>query len=317
VDDDGRTAVAIVNVDVRNDADPPTVTTAALLRPSSKSRSILASTFVEPDIAGARAGSNTSLFYWVEGSRDQNQQAAVRYTIFRGNDGGTAPVAITGGYRPTASPGHYTYSGSFFPGDGSANYLVQWPEATTINAAIVTVPPAPGPERFNAVWTKSTEERPAVWGWARAHLDGKAQELAAQGFRLQDLNAFVLPGQGERFNAIWVKSQEERPAVWGWARTDFEAKAQELARKGFRLMMLNAFVLPGQGERFNAIWVKSQEERPAVWGWARAHLDGKAQELAAQGFRLQNINAFVLPGQGERFNAIWVKSQEERPAVWG
>jgi len=50
-----------------------------------------------------------------------------------------------------------------------------------------------GPERFNAVWRKSSEEQPAVWGWARGDFDRRQAELHAQGYRLVELNAFVLP----------------------------------------------------------------------------------------------------------------------------
>jgi Bacterial tandem repeat domain 1 len=68
--------------------------------------------------------------------------------------------------------------------------------------------------------------------------------LQAQGYRLEELNAFVLPnGQGERFNAIWRKITEERPAVWGWARVDFDKRQAELQAQGYTLVGLNAFVL--------------------------------------------------------------------------
>ena len=48
------------------------------------------------------------------------------------------------------------------------------------------------PERFNAIWRKSTEDKPAVWGWARADFDKRQAELQSQGYRLEVLNAFVL-----------------------------------------------------------------------------------------------------------------------------
>jgi subtilisin family serine protease len=176
--------------------------------------------------------------------------------------------------------------------------------------------PAHGHERFNAIWVKSNANQVAVWGWAREHFDGRAKELQAQGYRLMDLNAFVLP-EGERFNAIWQKNNEDRTAVWGWAREHFDGHAAKLHAQGYRLTKLNAFVLPnGQGERFNAIWQKNNEDRTAVWGWAREHFDGRAAQLHAQGYRLVDLNAFVLPGQGDRYNAIWVKSNEDRTAVW-
>ncbi|XQQ07781.1 MAG: S8 family serine peptidase [Leptolyngbya sp. IPPAS B-1204] len=175
----------------------------------------------------------------------------------------------------------------------------------------------PEGDRFNAIWVKNNEDRVAVWGWARQHFDGRAKELQAQGYRLDRLNAFVLPGQGERFNAIWVRNNEDRTAVWGWAREHFDGRAKDLHAQGYKLIDLNAFVLP-EGERFNAIWVKNNEDRTALWGWAREHFDGRAKELHAQGYRLMTLNAFVLPNrQGERFNAIWRKSSEDRPAIWG
>ena len=316
VDDDGSTAIAIVNVEVSNDSEAPVVSTAALLRPSNTSHSILASTFVDPDTAGARAGNNTSVFYWIEGSTDKDQPAAVRYTVFRGADGVTEPNTVSN-LHDFASPAHYVYAGSFFPDDGSANFLLQWPEAAAINASVVTIPPAPGPERFNAIWTRSSDDRPAVWGWARADFDAEVQKQKKQGFQLMEVNAFVLPGQGERFNAIWTRSSDDRPAVWGWARADFDAEVQKQKKQGFQLMEVNAFVLPGQGERFNAIWTRSSDDTPAVWGWARADFDAEVQKQKKQGFQLMEVNAFVLPGQGERFNAIWTRSSDDTPAVWG
>jgi hypothetical protein len=109
-----------------------------------------------------------------------------------------------------------------------------------------------------------------------------------------DLNAFVLP-EGDRFNAIWQRNNKDRTAVWGWAREHFDVRAKELHAQGYRLVNLNAFVLPhGQGERFNAIWQRNNEDRTAVWGWAREHFDVRAKELQNQGYRLTDLNAFVL-----------------------
>jgi hypothetical protein len=195
-------------------------------------------------------------------------------------------------------------------GEASATALAQTTDGST------TV--SPGPERMNAIWRKSASDRAAVWSWARADFEKRGAELRVKGFALAQLNAFVLPDGREHFNAIWEKTSSTRPAVWGWARADFDKRAAELRAQGYQLRDLNAFVLPnGQGERFNAIWQKSAGEQTAVWGWARADFDKYAREQAAAGFRLRRVNAFVLPnGQGERFNAIWDKGGGERIAVW-
>ncbi|HSO68272.1 MAG TPA: hypothetical protein VLQ67_01410, partial [Arachnia sp.] len=153
-----------------------------------------------------------------------------------------------------------------------------------------------GNERFNAIWVKLTEDRPAVWAWKRADFDKLNSEYRTKGFRLMELNAFVLPGgQDERYNAIWVKSTEDRPAVWAWKRADFDKLNSEYRAKGFRLMELNAFVLPGgREERYNAIWVKSTEDRPAVRAWVRWDFESLHSEHHAKGYRLHSLRCFVV-----------------------
>ena len=173
-----------------------------------------------------------------------------------------------------------------------------------------------GHDRYNAVWIKSNEDRPVIWAWKRADFDRLKKEYDAKGFRLDELNAFVLPGGEVRYNAVWIKSNEERPAVWAWKRADFDKLYTEYYGKGYRPVSLNAFMLPDGIERFNAIWIKSNEDRPAVWSWKRADFDKLYTEYHDKGFRLIDLNTFVYPGGEERYNAVWIKSDEDRPAVW-
>jgi hypothetical protein len=136
-----------------------------------------------------------------------------------------------------------------------------------------------------------------VWAWKRADFDKKNSEYHAKGYRLTELNTFVSPsGQGERYNAIWVKSSDNRQALWAWKRADFDKKNSEYHAEGYRLAELNTFVLhSGQGELYNAIWVKSSEERPAVWAWVRWDFESRQSEHYAGGFRLHSLSSFVLP----------------------
>ena len=170
--------------------------------------------------------------------------------------------------------------------------------------------------RYNAIWDKAGDQRPAVWGWAPADFAKQVAEMNDQGYKLITLNALVLPEGGERYNAIWAKTDGDRPAVWGRERADFNKRESEMERQGYRLIELNTFVLPGAGDRYNAIWTKTGDDRPAVWGWARADFDKKEKEMEHQGYRLVEVNTFVLPGAGERYNAIWAKTGDTRRAVW-
>ncbi|HKO92781.1 MAG TPA: hypothetical protein VJU61_16615, partial [Polyangiaceae bacterium] len=180
-----------------------------------------------------------------------------------------------------------------------------------------TVTVVSGPERMNALWQKGTGPRTAVWSYGRADFDKRAAAQSKLGLQPARINAFVLPDGKEYFNAIWEAADANRPAVWSWARVDFDKRAAELSGQGYELRDLNAFVLPDGKEYYNAIWEKTGSDRPAVWGWTRADLDRRAQELSAAGYRLRLVNAFVLPsGQGARFNALWEKTNADRLSVW-
>ncbi len=146
VDANGRSALAVIKVEVPNETAEPLVSPVAMFRAVHASNSILSSSFIEPDPAGSTvARTNASVLYWVEGSTDPTQDAYVRYSIFRGEVSGTLPAILAGPYKPTVSVAHYMYGGSFFPSDGSFNYLAQWVQQDGIRANIVTIPPySPG-----------------------------------------------------------------------------------------------------------------------------------------------------------------------------
>ncbi len=142
LDENKRTAIAVVHVEVPNDTSEPKVSPITTFRAADPGNSILASSFIEPDAGGATvARTNASVFYWVEGSTDETQEAYVRYAVFRGDKSVSQPAVLAGPYKPTVFVGDYTYGGSFFPKDGSYNYLAQWLQKDGIRANIVTIPP--------------------------------------------------------------------------------------------------------------------------------------------------------------------------------
>jgi hypothetical protein len=155
-----------------------------------------------------------------------------------------------------------------------------------------------------------------VWAWARADFDKKASEMARQGYRLHDLTCFGSAGPGPAYNAVWTRTNDDRSAIWGWTRADFDKKASEMVARGYSPLVLNACESDGVPV-YNAVWGKAREARHAVWGWARADLDKKAEEMATKGYRLASINAVAPRNAPESFNAIWVKTNEDHPSVWG
>ena len=186
-------------------------------------------------------------------------------------------------------------------------------QITDLNAFVL--PGADG-VRYNGVWTKSTADRQAVFGWAPEHFDAKDSEMRSQGYNLVVLNAFVIP-DGVRYNGIWAKTGGDRTWVHGWAPEHFDAKATELQGQGYDLVDLNAFVLPGNAIRYNGIFAKQNGERPWVHGWLPEHFDAKDAEMRGQGYQLVNLNGFILKGDGIRYNGIWAKTGGDRTWVHG
>ena len=112
---------------------------------------------------------------------------------------------------------------------------------------------------------------PTDFNLTRARFDSGASALQ-DSRRLEAINGFVASDdQSIRYNAVWRSfdaSSSDAPWVAGWARADFDKIQNELYAKGYQLSELNAFVVPGvpNGERFNAVWSKSNEDHQAVWG---------------------------------------------------
>jgi hypothetical protein len=178
-------------------------------------------------------------------------------------------------------------------------------------------PPPTGPERYNAVWTRGGEPWRHVYGWAPEHFSSALSDAERDGFRTLALNAFVLPKGGVRYNAIWTQSTEDRKTLFGWAPEHFNATFSEFLTQGYQPTSINAFVLPDGGIRYNLIARKTNAATQFVYGWAKEHFDVVFQQRAAEGFRLLDLNAFVLADGGVRYNAVWVKNSLDERSVYG
>lgn len=176
IDDRGRTAVAMLNVEVKDENQPPTVTPYAMLQASMESHSILQSSFVDPDATTARDRlATTSMFYWIEGDdpeaewvhtepdptkwKPENRIPNSRIATVKGSNEQTSrfllvrngpPVSesfdLTGGAAPTSpliKSGDYAYGAAYSNGD-FLHFIGQWTEPGKIvaNSVVVALPPS-------------------------------------------------------------------------------------------------------------------------------------------------------------------------------
>ncbi len=107
----------------------------------------------------------------------------------------------------------------------------------------------------------------------------------AQPARVSGVSGFASE-EGQRLNAIWVKTTEDRAWVTGYTGPDFSKKGEELQAQGYRPLCVNAFLLPGVQARFSGVWAKTGDDRRWLLGYARPDFEKQNTELAAQGYKL-------------------------------
>jgi lipopolysaccharide/colanic/teichoic acid biosynthesis glycosyltransferase len=95
-----------------------------------------------------------------------------------------------------------------------------------------------------------------------------------------------------RYNAVWRPGTTGEIQVYGWNYADYRAKYDELWPQGWRLYILQAYVLNGQ-VIYNAVWRPGTTGEIQVYGWNYADYRAKYDELWPQGWRLYLLDAFV------------------------
>ncbi len=184
VDTSGRTAVAIVSVEIKDEGLPPMVTPYAMLHGLDTTHSIFQSSFVDPDPSTARDRQvTTSMFYWIEGNDPEAEwlhtegdpakwsvqnripgssiasspgkvnEQTTRFTMICNGASPSESFDLTGGTAPTSpliKSGDYAYGAAYSNGD-FLHFLGQWTEPGRLVANSVVIQLAPsGPSPTGA-----------------------------------------------------------------------------------------------------------------------------------------------------------------------
>lgn len=174
---------------------------------------------------------------------------------------------------------------------------------------IATLYPAPGPERFNAIWNKGSNLRRSAWGLTRDQLHDEIDKQKAESYRPQAVNAYVLP-KGERYNAIFQKLDKDVKYSTRRTREDFNVRHSELTGQGFKLTDVSTFIWNGE-ERWNGVWVKdSVNIFESVLAQTSEEISQSIDQYQAKDFRPVMVNAYVLPSGEVRWNGIFVKEDQ-------
>jgi hypothetical protein len=173
---------------------------------------------------------------------------------------------------------------------------------------------------YNAVWRRGNlgeiQNYDSSYGQYRSTYD----QLWPQGWRLQTLQSYVtglpLPfggclSQTTSYNAVWRPGDSGELQVYGWTYPDYRTTYDELWPQGWRLYILQSYVMNDQ-VLYNAAWRPGNMPEIQVYSYTYADYRKKYDELWSAGWRLYVLDAFVIGGQ-VRYNAVWRIGTSDRP----
>jgi hypothetical protein len=176
---------------------------------------------------------------------------------------------------------------------------------------------ATDPVRYTAVWEESKAGEIQVYGWTYADFRKKYDELWKQGWRLKLLEPFVLPGDQVRYTAAWEQSTQAEYQLYDATYDAFRKRYDELWKEGFRLKILQPYVLSGNKVRYTAVWRPSTAGEYQLFDATYDAFRKRYDELWKQGWRLEILQTYRIGTSDVRYTAVWRESKAGEFQLYG
>jgi hypothetical protein len=156
-----------------------------------------------------------------------------------------------------------------------------------------------------------------VYGWSYADFRSKYDALWPAGWRLYSLQSYVSPSNQVLYNAVWRPSGNiGEIQVYGWSLNDLRNRYNTLWPQGWRLYILQSYVLNGQ-VLYNGVWRQNMDGGEVqTFGVNYASYRSQYDSLWPQGWRLYILQSYVLNGQ-VLYNAVWHRGNLPEIQVYG
>lgn len=173
-----------------------------------------------------------------------------------------------------------------------------------------------GKLRVSSVWQANSDGR----GWAsRSNLTSDEfhsywEQYRDAGYRLSDQDAYELDG-AIHYAGIWVQNKEG--LAWASYRNqsdaEFSATFDDLSKKGFMIVDVESYVAGGE-RLYSGIWLQNSDGL----GWIERRnmtsdeYAGYFDDYAARGYRVIDLESYMLGNGAQRYAAIWVQNTSGR-----
>jgi len=239
---------------------------------------------------------------WPSGWRLYSLQS---YEIGNGN------VLYNAVWRPGGNTGEQQLYGVTFA-DFISTYNTLFPEGWRLYIFQSYVMPN-GDVLYNAVFRPGNLGEQQLYGVDYTTFRDTYNTLYPEGWRLSILQSYVLPNGDVLYNAVWRPGDSGETQVYGWKLSDFQTEYNKLWNQGWRLYILDSYVISDGTVRYNAVWRPATHGETQVYDWTYSSYRTEYNTLWKSGWRLYILNAYVLPGDTVRYDAVWQQGMVDRP----
>jgi hypothetical protein len=178
-----------------------------------------------------------------------------------------------------------------------------------------------GEVRYNAVWRPGTVTEKPFFAETQKQFQDDYKKYTSEGWRLTILQSYVVKGE-VRYNAVWrpvYPTADWRPGLpaeapqFGVTFTVYENYYDIMSPLDYRLYILQPYVLSDGSVRYNALLRTGSHDEKQERGLTFAEYRHKYHKLYAGGWRIYILNAYVLPGDKVRYDAVWRLGTIDRP----
>jgi hypothetical protein len=166
---------------------------------------------------------------------------------------------------------------------------------------------------YNAVWRPGDMAETQMYGVSYSTFQSQYNTLYPEGWRLRILQSYVLPDGTVLYNAVWRPGDTGEMQVYGWTYTDYRNQYNTIYPEGWRLYILDSYVVSDGTVRYNAVWRPATHGEGQVYDWTYSSFRSEYNTLFPEGSRLYIFNTYVLPGDEVRYDAVWRQGTIDRP----
>ena len=172
---------------------------------------------------------------------------------------------------------------------------------------------ANGDVLYNAVFRPGNLAEKQLYGTTYADFRSTYNTLYPEGWRLYILQSYVLNNGDVLYNAVFRPGDSGETQVYGYTFSDFQTEYNTLFPEGWRLYILDSYVISDGTVRYNAVWRPATHGEIQVYGYTLSDFQTEYNTLWTEGWRLYILNTYVLPGDEVRYDAVWQQGTVDRP----